>query len=379
MCTLAVHAGEPRPSLGDAITMPIFQSSTYELGEPENFDDIRYIRLNNTPNHRALGEKLAALEGAGAALVTPSGTAAISLTLTTLLNPGDHLVAPDVVYGGSRKIFEALRERSVEVTYAPFDQPRRWAEAIRPTTRAIYCESLLNPSLDVPPLDELAMIARERDVVSIVDNTLLSPVYFRPVEMGFDLVLHSASKYLNGHSDVVAGVVAGRSNLVERVRKVANLHGVCLDPGACFLLHRGLKTLPLRVEAQGRGAMELASWLAQQPEIEIVRYPGLPDDPSHARAERWFDGFGSMITMRPRGGLEVTKRLLSKLRYPREAPSLGGVESLVCRPATTSHAGLPASVRHDMGVHDADLRISVGIEGARDLIADFAQALSAAP
>jgi len=343
MCTLAVHAGEPRPSLGDAITMPIFQSSTYELGEPENFDDIRYIRLNNTPNHRALGEKLAALEGAGAALVTPSGTAAISLTLTTLLNPGDHLVAPDVVYGGSRKIFEALRERSVEVTYAPFDQPRRWAEAIRPTTRAIYCESLLNPSLDVPPLDELAMIARERDVVSIVDNTLLSPVYFRPVEMGFDLVLHSASKYLNGHSDVVAGVVAGRSNLVERVRKVANLQ------------------------------------LAQQPEIEIVRYPGLPDDPSHARAERWFDGFGSMITMRPRGGLEVTKRLLSKLRYPREAPSLGGVESLVCRPATTSHAGLPASVRHDMGVHDADLRISVGIEGARDLIADFAQALSAAP
>lgn len=377
--TLAVHAGEPRPGFADAIGTPLFPSSTYLLGDPESFDDIRYVRLNNTPNQRFVAEKLAALEGSEAALVTPSGTAAISLALEAALEPGDHVVTMDALYGGTRKIFDRLLGRwGVSATYVAADDLDAWARAIGPRTRVLYTESIVNPTLDVPPLAELAAMARDRGLVSMIDNTLCSPVAYRPIEHGFDVVLHSASKYLNGHTDVVAGVVAGEAERVEDVRRYANLAGVCLDPHACHLLGRGIKTLPLRYPAQARNAQILAERLAAHPTVASVRYPGLPEDPSHARAARWFDAFGAMVSFVPRGGVAAADRVLARVTIPQIAPSLGGVETLISRPATTSHAGLEPAVREAMGVPEDMVRVAVGIEDPEDLVADLEQALAGA-
>lgn len=374
--TLAVHAGEPERPIADAVTMPIFQSSTYLLGSPEEFDDIRYVRLNNTPNHEALGQKLAALESTEAAVVTPSGTAAISAAFLAYLGSGDHLIAPSQMYGGTRKILDRLCERhGVAVSFVPYDASAEWERALTRSTRMIFVEPLVNPVLAVPPLEGLAEFARRHGLISVVDNTLLTPHNFRPAEMGFDLVLHSASKYLNGHSDVVAGVVAGTASRVRDVRKTLNLFGVCLDPHACFLLHRGLKTLPLRMEAQNASALALAKALDSCPAVERVHYTGLPSDPSHARASRWFSGHGGVLSFRTRGGLADAERLLSQLAYARVAPSFGGVETFASRPATTSHAGLSRDLRRAMGVADDLIRVAVGLEDSADLIDDFRQAL----
>lgn len=375
--TLAVHAGKPEPPIEDAIATPIFQSSTYLLGDPEEFDDIRYIRLNNTPNHHSVTEKLAALENTESAVVTPSGTAAISMALLAHLEAGDHIIAPRQVYGGTRKIFDNLLKRyDVETTYVSFEEPGSWESALRSRTRVLYVESITNPLLDIPPLDELVRFAHAHRLVSIIDNTLPSPVNFRPAEAGFDVILHSASKSLNGHTDIVAGVVAASEERVTSVRKMLNLSGICLDPHACFLLERGLKTLPLRVRAQNQNAMALAQSLESAESVESVRYPGLPSDGSHERARKWFSGYGGMVSFVPRGDRETADRVISELRYAQIAPSLGGVETLVCRPATTSHGGLSDSLRLEMGVSDEMIRVSVGIEDAEDLIEDFSQALT---
>jgi cystathionine beta-lyase/cystathionine gamma-synthase len=374
--TVAVHAGEPSPPIGDAVTMPIFQSSTYLLGEPEEFDDIRYIRLNNTPNHEALAQKLAAMENTEAALVTPSGTAAISATFLAHLSSGDHVIAPTQLYGGTRKLLDRLSQHhGIAVSFVPYDDPREWQRALSPRTRLLYVEPLVNPVLRVPRLDELLDFARRHHLITVADNTMLSPHNFRPAEMGFDLVLHSASKYLNGHSDVVAGVVAGASGAVRAVRKTLNLFGICLDPHACFLLHRGLKTLPLRVEAQNQSALALAEALREHAAVEQVHYTGLADDPSHDRASTWFDGHGGVLSFRTTGGVAAAELLLSSLEYARVAPGFGGVETFASRPATTSHGGLPMALRHAMGVPDDMIRVAVGREDAADLIGDFRQAL----
>lgn len=376
MRTLAVHAGEPNPPIGDAVTMPIFQSSTFLLGDPDEFDDIRYIRLNNTPNHEALGQKLAALEGTEAALVTPSGTAAIAGTLLAYLQAGDHAIAPDQLYGGTRKLLDQMVARhGIDVSFVSYDEPAMWERALSPRTRLVYAEPLVNPILHVPRLDELARFAQRHQLLSVVDNTLLTPHNFRPAEMGFDLVLHSASKYLNGHSDVVAGVVAGAASNVRHVRKALNLFGSCLDPHACFLLHRGLKTLSLRVEAQNRTALALAESLAGSSLVERVHYTGLPRDPSHSRASTWFAGHGGLLSFRVVGGVAAADRLLSRLEYARVAPSLGGVETFASRPATTSHAGISNELRRAMGVSDDLIRVAVGLEDAEDLIDDFRRAM----
>jgi cystathionine beta-lyase/cystathionine gamma-synthase len=374
--TLAVHAGEPDPPILGAVTMPIFQSSTYLLSEPVEFDDIRYVRLNNTPNHQVLAQKLAALEGTETAVVTPSGTAAIAAAFLANLASGDHVIAPEQMYGGTRKILDRLCERhGLEVSFVPYDVPAEWERALLPRTRLLYVEPLVNPILRVPPLDELAAFARQHRLVSLVDNTLLTPHNFRPVEMGFDLVLHSASKYLNGHSDVVAGFVAGTESRIRAVRQTLNLFGVCLDPHACFLLQRGMKTLPLRVDAQNATALALAEALDGCAEVERVHYTGLSGDPSHLRASRWFTGHGGLLSFRLSGGVPAADRLLSRLKYARVAPSLGGVETFAARAATTSHAGLPSALRRAMGVSDDLIRVAVGLEDVADLIDDFRCAL----
>ncbi len=376
MQTLAVHAGKPAPPIEDAIAMPIFQSSTYLLGSPEEFDDIRYIRLNNTPNHHSVASKLAALEGTESAVVTPSGTAAISMALLAHLRAGEHVIAARQLYGGTRKILDGLMERyGVETSYVSFEKPETWEQALRPSTRVLYVESITNPLLDIPPLDMLVQFARRHQLVSIIDNTLPSPVNFRPAAMGFDVVVHSASKSLNGHTDIVAGVVAASGHRVANVRKMLNLVGVCLDPHACFLLERGLKTLPLRIRAQNDNAAALARSLQKANGVKAIRYPGLPSDPSHARARAWFNGYGGMVSFLPEGDTQKAEELLSELGYAQVAPSLGGVETLVCRPATTSHAGLPERLRREMGIPDEMIRVSVGIENADDLIGDFLRAL----
>ncbi|GIV62581.1 MAG: cystathionine beta-lyase [Rhodothermaceae bacterium] len=376
--TLLVHAGEPSPRIEGAVALPVFQTAMYTFGGADGLDELRYIRYNNTPNHRVLAEKLAALEGAEAAVVTASGMAAISAALLGVLRPGDHLLVQGALYGGTYGlVWRELTGLGIEVGTLDAARPAMWAAALKPNTRAVYVEAITNPLMEVGALDEVAAFARAHGLVSLIDNTFATPVNFRPVEVGFDLVLHSATKYLNGHSDLVAGVVAGRADLVGKAEAKLRLLGGVLDPHACFLLYRGLKTLALRMQRHNESALRLARFLEDHPRIERVHYPGLPSSPHHERAARLFRGYGGMISFEPAGGLEAAERLLRRLRLPVVAPSLGGVETLITRPAVTSHAGLAPHERQRLGIHDHLVRLSVGIEGTEDLIADFEQALSA--
>jgi cystathionine beta-lyase/cystathionine gamma-synthase len=376
--TQLVHAGEPEPRYGGAVTMPVFQSSTFEYGGQGRYDDVRYLRLSNSPNHEVLHRKLAAIEGGEAALVTSSGMAAISAALLTVLRPGDHLLAQRTLYGGTHDLVtETLVRWGVHHDFIDAEDPRDWAAALRPTTRAIYVEALTNPLLEVADLPAVARFAREHGLVSLIDATFATPVLLRPIALGFDLVLHSATKYLNGHSDLVAGAVIGRARLVEDVRHTLNLLGGSLDPHACFLLHRGLKTLGVRVRQQCATALRVAQALHAHPRVTRVCYPGLPEHPGYARAKELLrGGFGAMLSFELDGGVAATERMFARMRLPIDAPSLGGPETLVTRPAQTSHAGLDPEVRRRLGIGDGLVRMSVGLEDADDLVADLQQALS---
>jgi cystathionine beta-lyase/cystathionine gamma-synthase len=374
--TALVHAGEIRPRIGGAVAMPIFQSSTYEYDGTGDYHDLRYIRLSSTPNHQALHAKIAALESAEAALVAGSGMAAISATLLSVLSAGDHLIAHQTLYGGTHDLItKDLPRMGIEHTFVDADDPSSWSRALRPTTRAFYVETITNPLLEVVDLRAVAAFCRERRLVSIVDNTLATPVGFRPIEHGFDLVLHSATKYLNGHSDIVAGAVAGAADRVRTVKHKLDHLGGALDPHACFLLHRGIKTLALRVRHQSESALTIAHFLEKHPAVARVHYPGLKSHPRHARAREWFRGCGGLLSFELRGGLTAAERFVSRLTIPAVAPSLGGVEALVTRPATTSHAGLSPDERARRGIGDGLVRLSVGLEAAEDLVGDLGQAL----
>jgi len=355
--------------------MPIFQSSTFSYAGGANAA-LTYARLNNTPNHHALHAKLAAIEHAEAALVTASGMAAISAALLAVLKPGDKLLIQKGVYGGTYSFVTGeLQDFGVEVDFIDGGSPEKWEAALTPHTKAIYVESIGNPLMEVPALEETVDFARHHGLISMVDATFTSPINYRPPEHGFDLSLHSCTKYLNGHSDIVAGAVTGDRELVqETARKLVHLGGT-LDPHACFLLHRGLKTLRLRVEAQNRGAMDLAHFLVSHPRVIRVNYPGLEDFPGHERARRLFDGYGGMLSFEVGGGAAAADALIRNLELPISAPSLGGVESLITRPATTSHASMSKKERRAQGIDDALIRYSVGIEDPQDLIEDLRQAL----
>src|SRR5712664_400854 len=283
--TKLIHAGEPEPLLGGAVTMPIFQSSTFEYGGEKSYHDLRYIRLSNTPNHAMLHAKLAALENADAALVAGSGMAAISATLFTVLASGGHLLAQDCVYGGTHDLFvEEFPRYGLSVDFVDGDEPATWREAIRPNTKAIYVEAMSNPLLQVSDLRAAVDFAAENGLISIIDNTFASPINFRPAEIGFDLSLHSGTKYLNGHSDIVAGAVIGRVDLLEKINRTLSHFGGSMDPHACFLLHRGLKTLGVRVRYQNASAIEIARFLESHAEVAAVNYPGLESHAGHSRA-----------------------------------------------------------------------------------------------
>jgi cystathionine beta-lyase/cystathionine gamma-synthase len=253
--------------------------------------------------------------------------------------------------------------------------PAAWSAALRPNTRMLYVESISNPLMEVADLRAGVDFARQNGLLSVIDNTFASPVNFRPAELGFDLVLHSATKYLNGHSDVVAGAIIGREAIIAEIAPVLNLLGGTLDPHACFLLHRGLKTLGLRVRKQNETALQLAAFLANHPSVQSVRYPGLPAHPQHDRANDLFDGFGGMLAFEPKAVVSA-KDVCDRLRLGKVAPSLGGVETLITRPTLTSHAAMDPDERHRIGIVDGLIRVSVGIEDAQDLIEDFDRALA---
>jgi len=374
--TKLIHAGEPEPRINGAVTVPIFQSATYEYAGESSYDEIRYIRLNNTPNHVAVHQKLAALENAEAALVTASGMAAISTALLTVLSVGDHLLIQDCLYGGShdfvREDFAAL---GLSYDFIDGDEPDSWAKKLQPSTKAIYVETMTNPLLQVPDLKAVVEFARAHNLVSMIDNTFATPVNFRPIEHGFDLSLHSATKYLNGHSDIVGGACIGSESLIRRITHKLNHLGGTMDPHATFLLHRGIKTLALRVRYQNESGLRIAQFLESHPAIDHVNYPGLETHPRHARARELFDGFGGMLSFEVKGGVDSAEAFMRKTTLPISAPSLGGVETLITRPATTSHSGMSPEERRRIGITDSLVRVSVGIEAREDLIEDFEQAL----
>ncbi|GAB3994556.1 PLP-dependent aspartate aminotransferase family protein [Glycomyces albus] len=353
------------------MVFPIFQGTVFEA---EPGEDVGYLRYANTPTQAYLHGKLAALEGAEAAVATASGMSAIAAVLHTVLAAGDHVIVAGSVYGGTKVLLTEQAERlGWRVTFASADDRAEWAAALRPETKAVYAESITNPLIRVGDLASLAGFAREQSLTSIIDNTFCTPVVFRPHEIGFDLVCHSATKALNGHADVSAGVVTGSADLIGRVRRMTTLYGPCLDPHAAYLLARGVKTLGVRVRQQNSNAQALAEFLDGHERIAEVAYPGLVGHPDHKRAEAWFDGFGSMLAFRPVGGPEAAEMLIKRLRLPYAAPSLGGVESLIARPAAGTRAN-PEDRAPD-GVPDDLVRFSAGIEDTEDLLADFAQAL----
>jgi cystathionine beta-lyase/cystathionine gamma-synthase len=379
MGTLAVHGGERRPGPEASLVFPIYQAAVFASEPDTDYHDIKYPRLSTTPSHEYLHAKLAALEGGEAAVATASGMAALTTALLSLLRTGDHFLVSDCLYGGTHDfVTHHADELGWDYTFVDTRDPSSWAAAMTPRTRLFFAESISNPLIRVPALREVVRFAKDHGLTTVIDNTFASPVNFRPLEAGFDLVCHSATKYLNGHSDLCAGCVIGSAALVERVRRTLNHYGGMLDPHACFLLARGLKTLALRVRVQNTNAETLARFLAERPEVAEVNYPGLPTSPDRTGAAELFIGFGGVLSFRLRSGADAAERLLAALRIPTVAPSLGSVETLITLPARTSHAGMTAEDRGRIGVTEDLVRVSCGIEDADDLIADFRRALDEA-
>jgi cystathionine beta-lyase/cystathionine gamma-synthase len=375
--TLAVHGGERRPGPEGSVVYPIYQGTVYSVAPGAEYHDIPYLRLNSTPSQRYLHDKLAALEGAQAALATSSGMAAVTTTLLSLMRAGDHLLASDCLYGGSHDFLtHHAEDLGWRYSFIDVHRPETWAVARTPQTRVFLVETITNPLIRVGLLREIADFARREGLITVIDNTFATPVNFRPLRAGFDLCIHSATKYLAGHSDLVAGAIMGSEDLVDRVRRSLNHYGGSLDPHAGFLLARGIKTLALRVRAQNDNAAALAGFLAGHPEVAAVNYPGLASHPDHAHAAELLSGFGGMLSLRLRGGEAAAQALLDAVRLPSVAPSLGGVETLITRPATTSHAGMSPEDRERLGITSDLIRVSCGIEGTQDLIDDFDQALA---
>ena len=375
--TKLIHAGEPDPRILGAVSMPIFQTAMFEYAGEASYHDIRYIRLNNTPNHLALHAKLAALENAEAALVTASGMAAISTILLTVLGAGDHLLAQDCLYGGTHDLLtKDFGGWGLAYDFIDGDNPDSWKQKLTPKTKALYVEAISNPTLQVTDLKAAVQFAKEHGLVSIIDNTFASPINFRPAELGFDLSMHSCTKYLNGHSDIVGGAVIGRADLIEKIKHKLDHLGGSMDPHQAFLLYRGMKTLALRVRHQNESALRIAQFLENHPAVARVNYPGLESHPRHQRARELFDGFSGMLSLEPVGGVAAADKFMQRLTIPIVAPSLGGVETLVTRPSITSHAGMSREDRERLGISEGLVRVSVGIEATDELIDDFDQALA---
>ena len=376
LTTELVHAGEPEPRIEGAVSMPIFQSSTYEYSGEGQYDDIRYIRLNNTPNHKAIQKKLAVIECAESALVTSSGMSAITATLLTFLKQGDHLLSHKSLYGGTASfILEDLPRYGITFDLIDTTEPSGWSMMLKPNTKVIYTETITNPMLEVPELGAIVDFAKENNLISMIDNTFASPVLFSPSELGFDISLHSCTKYINGHSDIVAGAVIGSNEFIKIITSRMNHFGGSLNPGACFLLHRAIKTLELRIIRQSKNAGQIALFLENHPEVLSVNYPGLVSNNSYERAKKYLSGFSAMVSFEVVGGKTRSIKFMNQLDIAINAPSLGGVETLITLPALSSHSGMDPAERVKAGITDSLIRLSVGIESVDDLITDLDQAL----
>lgn len=379
LSTRGVHAGGPDPAPGEPVVNPIVQSATFFGWGPDE-GPRRYSRMGNNPNQEVVAAKVAALEGTEAALLLASGMAATAMTVLALVRSGDHVLASTHLYGTTRLLLrDELARRGVEATFVDPEDRRGWRDAVRPTTRILFLEIPTNPTLRVFDPEPVARLARETGASFVVDATFASPVNLRMAEHGADVVLHSATKYLGGHSDLIAGVVAGDRALVEEVRRMMLLYGPAPDPHAAWLLERGMRTLSLRVERQNANALDLARWLEDRPEVSTVLYPGLTSHPDHDVARELLEGFGGMLSFVLAGGGEAADAFMGALETALVAPSLGGVETLVSQPRYTSHVDMLPTEREAVGIPDGFVRVSVGVEDVDDLRADFGRALEGCP
>jgi cystathionine beta-lyase/cystathionine gamma-synthase len=379
--TRAIHADQHFDESTGAVITPIYATSTFAQQAPGVHKGFDYGRSHN-PTRFAYERAVANLEGGTAAFAFASGLAAIS-TVLEILDAGSHVVAMDDLYGGTYRLFERVRKTSMnlEVSYVDLTRPELLESAIRPGTRMVWVETPTNPLLKLVDLEAVASIARKRRVLAAVDNTFASPWIQRPLELGFDIVVHSATKYLNGHSDTIGGiaVVGENAELRERLKFLQNSVGGIAGPFDSFLAHRGIKTLGLRMERHCTNALAVANWLEKHPKIDRVLYPGLPSHPQHALAKKQMqNGFGGMISAVLKGGEAAARTALSRCEVFTLAESLGGIESLIEHPAVMTHASIPAEVRKKQGIDDGLIRLSVGIENEADLIADLETALEGA-
>ena len=376
--TLAVH-GLPEPRHEhDPVVAPIMQAATF-VNAVGSDREVLYTRYGNNPNQLSLARKYALLEGAEDAVFVASGMAATALAHLAVLRPGDHLIASRWIYGGTLKLFDEEFSRiGIQVTYVDPTTPRLWRKSVRKTTRAIFVETPVNPSVRVLDLAPLASLAKEFGVALLVDATFASPVNLRPLEHGADVVITSATKYLNGHSDVIGGAIAGARPVIEEVTRLMRSWGPALDPHAAWLIERGMKTLALRMARHNTNGLAVASFLEGHAGVAAVSYPGLASHPDHAVAARVLGrgGFGGMVGVTLKGGTAGAERFLKRLRLFIHAPSLAGVESLVSEPRLTSHRGWSAEQLAAAGVEPGFVRLSCGIEDSEDLIADLEQALA---
>ena len=379
--TLAIHAGQsPDPSTG-AVMTPIYATSTYVQSSPGQHQGFEYSRTHN-PTRFAFERCVAALEGGSRGFAFASGLAATS-TILEVLDSGSHVIATDDVYGGSYRLFERVRRRSAGLDFSWVDlaDPAAFESAIRPETRMVWIETPTNPLLKLVDIAAISQIARRHGVIVVVDNTFCSPMLQRPLELGADIVMHSATKYLNGHSDMVGGmvVVGDNDGLAEQLAFLQNSIGGVQGPFDSFLALRGLKTLHLRMKAHCANAMALAQWLHSHSAVEKVVYPGLPSHPQHELASRQMDGYGGMVSIYIKGGADAARRFCERTRLFALAESLGGVESLLNHPAIMTHASVPDERRKALGISDCLVRLSVGVEELEDLTEDLDRALTGRP
>lgn len=372
--TIGIHGGPEYRTPGAPVVPPITQSATFHWATPAD-GELLYSRYGNNPNQLHVGVKAAALEGTEAAVALGSGMAAAAMTMLALTEAGDHVVAASGLYGATQVLLaQELPRRGVDTTFVDPDEGH-WEDALRPETRVIYIEIPVNPTLRILDPRPIVALARERGIHVVCDATFGSPVNFRAAAWGVDVVVQSATKYLGGHSDIIAGIVAGPSDVIDEVTRMARLYGPALDPNTAWLLDRGMRTLDVRVKRHNENAMAVAQFFESRPDVERVMYPGLESHPDHALANELMDGFGGMVSIVLTGGGDAADDFIANLHLGIAAPSLGGVETLVSQPRFTSHAGLTPEERAAQGIPDGFVRLSVGIEAAEDLIADFAQAL----
>lgn len=379
--TLGIHGGQyPDPSTGAVIT-PIYATSTYKQEAPGVHKGLDYGRSHN-PTRFAFERAIAALESGTSGFAFASGLAASS-TVLELLDHSSHIVASDDLYGGTYRLFERVRRRSagLDVSYADLSKPENFAAAIKPSTRMVWIETPTNPLLKLVDIEAIQKLAKAHNIIVVVDNTFSSPWIQRPLELGADIVVHSATKYINGHSDVIGGVVVTSDpELAKQIGFLQNAVGGISGAFDSFLMHRGLKTLGLRMQRHSQNAQALAEWLEKQPDVEKIYYPGLPSHPQHALAKRQMrNGFGGMISLVLKGGLSRATAFLKTTKIFTLAESLGGIESLIEHPAIMTHATIPSDIRAKLGIDDGLIRLSVGIEDFDDLKADLTRALAAKP